>query len=136
MIAGAGSPHRTSVAAGSVTSIAAATTITVGVPFAHAVEPMAPVVPGPAGISLDRPYRPVRLVFRLLATGALRVDAGDGLGTIPLSPRDSNDRFSGDAELRASGWRRGMAEPVWRIEQDDPQPCTILSVTSEIMGNM
>ena len=88
-----------------------------------------------AGLSLDRPYRPVRIVFRLHATGVLRADAGDGLRSVPLAPLDGAGRFSGDAELRASGWRRGSAEPPWRIAQDDPAACTILSVTSEIMGN-
>ncbi len=64
-------------------------------------------MPAGAGLSLDRPYRPVRIVFRLLATGALRADAGDGPRALPLAPLDAAGRFSGDAELRASGWRRG-----------------------------
>ena len=81
---------------------------------------MSLVVPAGAGLSLDRPYRPVRIVFRLHATGALRADAGDGLRALPLAPLDAAGRFSGDAELRASGWRRGSAEPPWRIAQDDP----------------
>ena len=51
------------------------------------------------------------------------------------SSRAIRQAFSGDAELRASGWRRGVAEPPWRVAQDDAVPCTILSVTSEIMGN-
>ena len=93
------------------------------------------VVARHAGVSLDRPYRPVRLVFRLLGTGALRLDAGDGLTPVSLSPPGPDGRFTGDAELRAAGWRRGTDEPIWRVEQDDPQPCTILSVTAEIMGN-
>ena len=65
-------------------------------------------MPAGAGLSLDRPYRPVRIVFRLLATGALRADTGDGLRALPLAPLDGAGRFSGDAELRASGWRRGQ----------------------------
>jgi hypothetical protein len=124
------------VIAGSVTTAVPGTQVTVGVSFVHEIEPMAPVVPGSAGISLDRPYRPVRLVFRVLGTGALHVDTGDGLREVSLTPIDADGRFSGDAELRAAGWRRGTDEPVWRVEQDDPLPCTILSVTSEIMGNM
>jgi hypothetical protein len=93
------------------------------------------VVPVGAGLSLDRPYRPVRIVFRLLATDALRADTGTGMRLVPLAPLDAAGRFGGDAELRASGWRRGASEPPWRIVQDDAVACTILSVTSEIMGN-
>ena len=97
---------------------------------------MALVVPGRrAALSLDRPYRPVRIVFRLLATGALRADAGDGARAAAARAARRRRPFSGDAELRASGWRRGSREPPWRVAQDDPAPCTILSVTSEIMGN-
>ena len=136
VVVGAGPPQRATVTAGSVTTAMPGTQVTIGVPFVHEMEPMAPVVPGPAGISLDRPYRPVRLVFRVLGTGALQVDAGDGLRAVLLTPADAEGRFSGDAELRAAGWRRGTDEPVWRVEQDDPLPCTILSVTSEIMGNV
>ncbi len=131
----AGTQARTTVAGGAVTTAAPTTLVTVGAPYAHEVEPMAPVVPGGAGVGLDRPYRPVRLVFRLLATGALRADAGNGTRALVLEPRDAAGSFSGDAELRASGWRRGVAEPPWRVAQDDAVPCTILSVTSEIMGN-
>ena len=118
-----------------MTTAAATTLVTVGAPFAHEVEPMAPVVPGAAGIGLDRPYRPVRLVFRLLATGALGSTRATAPRALALAPRDAAGRFTGDAELRASGWRRGVAEPLWRVAQDDAVPCTILSVTSEIMGN-
>ncbi|MGD9509769.1 MAG: hypothetical protein AB7I59_08175 [Geminicoccaceae bacterium] len=135
MVEGTAPPQRATVTAGSMTAASPAIQLTVGAPFMHQVEPMAPVVPGPAGISLDRPYRPVRLVFRLLGTGALRLDAGDGLMPVSLSPPGPDGRFTGDAELRAAGWRRGTDEPIWRVEQDDPQPCTILSVTAEIMGN-
>jgi hypothetical protein len=78
----------------------------------------------------------VRLVFRLHDSGALRADAGNGAQLLPLTSRDADGRFSGDVELRASGWRRGTGEPPWRIAQDDPTACTVLSVTSEIMGNI
>lgn len=135
VVEGAGVQQRTVVAAGTITVASPASSVTVGVPFAHTIEPMAPVVPGAAGMALDRPYRPVRFVFRVLATGALRVDAGNGASAILMEPRAADGSFSGDAQLRASGWRRGLAEPPWRVEQDDPVPCTILSVTSEIMGN-
>jgi hypothetical protein len=93
-------------------------------------------VPDGSGISLDRPYRPVRLVFRLLATGALRADTGAGLRALDLASSGGGaGPFTGDVGVRALGWRRGLARPPWRVSQDDPVPCTILSVTSEIKGN-
>jgi hypothetical protein len=98
------------------------------------VEPLPLVVPDGSGISLDRPYRPIRVVFRLLASGALRADTGAGLRPLELaSPSDAP--FKGDVSVRALGWRRGLERPPWRVSQDDPVPCTILSVTSEIKGN-
>jgi hypothetical protein len=135
VVEGAGPQARMTVAGGAVTSPVPARLLTAGLPYAHEVEPMSLVVPDGAGPSLDRPYRPVRTVFRLLATGALRADAGAGRQAVPLAPLDAGGRFTGDAELRASGWRRGAAEPPWRVVQDDTVACTILSVTSEVMGN-
>ena len=135
ILQGAGETQRTVVAAGAVTTGRSATAVTIGAPFAHEVEPMALVVPGGAGTSLDRPYRPVRIVFRLHDTGALRADAGNGLRAVPLAAAAASG-FSGEAELRASGWRRGSAEPPWRVVQDDAVACTILSVTCEITGSL
>ena len=109
--------------------------MTVGVPYAHAVEPLPLVVPDGSGISLDRPYRPVRVVFRLLATGGLRADTGAGLRALDLGAAGDIGAFTGDVGVRALGWRRGLKRPPWRVSQDDPVPCTILSVTSEIKGN-
>jgi hypothetical protein len=126
---------RSVVAAGSVTTAAPTTSVTVGVLYDHVVQPMPLVVPDGGGVSLDRPYRPVRVTFRLLATGALRADIGDGSRAVALPSGDGGDGFSGEVSVRASGWRRGSQGPPWRIAQDEPAPCTILSVTSEIMGN-
>lgn len=126
---------RTHVTGGQVALPTAATALVVGTPYRHEVEPLALVVPDGGGISLDRPYRPVRIVFRMLAAGALNADTGAGLRPVPLGPTGTVAPFTGDAVLRASGWRRGLQQPPWRAAQDDPVPCTILSVTAEIMGN-
>ncbi len=132
---GDGLVARGHVTAGTMTVPTAATAVTVGTPYLHEIEPLPLVVPGPAGLSLDRPYRPVRLVFRLLATPVLRVDTGAGSRPVPLAIAAPDAPFTGDAGVRASGWRRGARQPPWRMAQDDPTPCTILSVTTEIMGN-
>ena len=126
---------RARVAAGTITLPTAATSVTVGTPYSHRVEPLPLAVPAGSGPSLDRPYRPVRIVFRLLATTGLHADTGTGLRPLPLDAGTGATLFTGDAAVRASGWRRGSGQPPWLVEQDEPAFCTILSVTSEIMGN-
>ncbi|MFL5334286.1 MAG: hypothetical protein ACJ8H8_14115 [Geminicoccaceae bacterium] len=126
---------RSVVATSSVTTLAPTTSVTIGVPYGHTVQPMPLIVPDGGGVSLDRPYRPVRITFRLLATHALRADTGDGTRTLALPTGAGGDGFSGEVSVRASGWRRGSQRPPWQVAQDEPAPCTILSVTSEIMGN-
>ena len=135
LIEGTDAPQRSVVTGGIIRTSQDARAVTVGAPFAHEIEPMPLTVATGAGVSLDRPYRPIRIVFRLHETGALRAEAGNGVRSLPLGVLDADGRCSGDVELRASGWRRGGAEPPWRVTQDDPVPCTILSVTSEILGN-
>lgn len=129
-----GEPERAVVSAGAVASSAPATWVRVGTPFTHEVEPLVGAVPGARGSRLDHPYRPVRVVLRLLATRALRVDTGAGLLPVPL-PASVASGQPGDVAIRASGWRRAMTQPPWRVRQDDPAPCTILAVTTEIKGN-
>jgi hypothetical protein len=86
-------------------------------------------------------YRPVRITLRVFETQSLRVDTGDGLREVPLhtiggGPTDQDPSpFSGDITLRALGWRRGADQPPWRIEQDTPLPCALLSATTEVKVN-
>ena len=96
---------------------------------------MSLVVPTGAGLSLDRPYRPVRIVFRLHATGALRADAGDGLRRAAPGAARRRRPLLGRRRAARLGLAARQRQPPWRIAQDDPVACTILSVTSEIMGN-
>jgi hypothetical protein len=128
-----GAPVRLWVAAGEVVLPAATTRVTFGLAYAHEVEPPALVVPTGPGISLDRPYRPVRVVFRVLGTPALRADTGAGLCALDLGPPSPS--LARDVAVRALGWRRGIRQPPWRVSQDDPTPCTILSITTEIKGD-
>ncbi len=104
-----------------------ASELVVGYGFTHELVPFAPVDAG-AGIAADRPWRPVRITFRLLATHRLTVDLGRGPvdAALPAVPHD------GDVSLRALGWRRGEDPPAWRLVQDDPRPFTLLSVTLEV----
>ena len=113
----------------------------VGLPYSHVIEPM-PATFGAARVGGQDPvYRPVRVSLRLFETRALHIDTGDGLHDVPLhtiggGPKDrSPDPFTGDRALRALGWRRGAEQPPWRIEQDTPLPCALLSATTEVKVN-
>lgn len=125
---------RGTVSGGTLTLPQEATHVLIGTPFAHEVEPLPLTIPSRSGPSLDQPYRPVRVIFHLLETGALQADVGSGLRRLELY-MDTVGRFSGDASIRALGWRRGRRQPPWRVRQDEPLPCTILAVTTEIKGN-
>ena len=127
------------VVAGAVTLSSSARDLVVGLPFAHVIEPMPALVA--SGLGQAPAYRPVRITLRLFETQSLRIDTGDGLREVALhtvggGPADRNPSpFSGDLSLRALGWRRGSEQPPWRIEQDTPLPCALLSVTTEVKVN-
>ena len=99
----------------------------VGHGFTHELIPYAPTDAG-AGVAADRPWRPVRVTFRLLETYRLAVDLGRGPGGAPLPAVP----HTGDVSLRALGWRRGEDPPAFRLQDDDPRPFTLLSVTLEV----
>src|SRR5690606_40338440 len=90
---------------------------------------------------LDPRYRPVRVSLRLFETQSVHTDTGDGLRALPLhpvggGPTDSSPApFPGDRAVRALGWRRGAEQPPWRIQQDTPLPCALLSATTEVKVN-
>ena len=127
------------VVAGTVTLSSPARDLIVGLPFVHVIEPMPAVVA--SGLGQAPAYRPVRITLRLFETQGLRIDTGDGLREVALltvggGPADRNPPpFSGDLSLRALGWRRGSEQPPWRIEQDTPLPCALLSATTEVKVN-
>ncbi len=127
------------VVAGTVTLSSPARDLIVGLPFVHVIEPMPAVVA--SGLGQAPAYRPVRITLRLFETQGLRIDTGDGLRDVALQtvgggPVDRNPPpFSGDLSLRALGWRRGSEQPPWRIEQDTPLPCALLSATTEVKVN-
>jgi hypothetical protein len=132
---------RLPVTAGQVILDAPASELVVGLPYSHVIEPM-PATFGAARVGGQDPvYRPVRVSLRLFETQALHIDTGAGLHDVPLhtiggGPNDrSPDPFTGDRALRALGWRRGAEQPPWRIEQDTPLPCALLSATTEVKVN-
>lgn len=127
------------VQGGEVAVGAAAYQAAVGLPFQHIIEAL-PVAGSVAGGSAQgRSYRVVEATFRLHETGALVCDLGAGLTPVPFrqvggttSFDSPAPNFSGDKHIRALGWRRSGIDAPWRIDQDVPLPCTVLSVTTEI----
>lgn len=118
-----------------------ARSVQIGLPFTHVVEPLPVFLPGGNGVSQGTAVRLVKASFRLLATAALSVDTGQGLRSLPFKKFgiDALDSpitpMTGDKTVRALGWTRGEPVPLWRIEQSDPLPCTVLSVLTEISTN-
>lgn len=122
------------VAGGTVTLSVPASATQVGLPFAHAIEPLPP----PGGVGR---LRPVAVTLRLQDTAGLRLDTGRGPVDVPFRRFGSGvldgpaPAFTGDVTVRAIGWRSGGVAPLWRIEQDTPLPFTLLSVATEISAN-
>jgi hypothetical protein len=128
------------VSGGQINLAQAARELVVGLPYTHVIEPL-PSTPLSGQAGQNPVYRPVRVTLRLFQSQSVHVDTGDGLRDIPLhsiggGPLDRNPSpFTGDKSLRALGWRRGTEQPAWRIEQDTPVPCTLLSATTEVKVN-
>jgi hypothetical protein len=133
--------ERATVTGGQVVLEKPASELAIGLPYTHVIEPMPATFSGGRAGGQDPVYRPVRIALRLFATQSLYIDTGDGLHDLPLhtiggGPKDrSADPFTGDRALRALGWRRGAEQPPWRIEQDTPLPCALLSATTEVKVN-
>ncbi len=128
------------VTAGAITLDDPATTVEIGLPFTHIIEPLPPAVVAEGGAG--RRVRMVEGVFRLQDTRALRLDTGRGLQDIPLQQIGEDDILDappppvdGDISVRALGWQANGADPLWRIEQSVPYPFTLLSVTTELKIN-
>lgn len=128
------------VEGGAITLDDPASTVTIGLPFTHIIEPLPPAVVGEGGGG--RAVRLVEAVFRLEETAALRLDVGRGLRDITLrqigedaEPGSPPPMVSEDVRVRALGWQPGGETPLWRIEQSVPLPFTLLSVTTELKVN-
>lgn len=129
------------VSAGTVTLSVAASSVEIGLSYAHVIEPLPPTVASAKSGTQGGYVRPITFTFRVRDTVALRLDVGSGLQDIPFKRFGQGvlDQptmpFTGDKTVRAFGWREGGVAPLWRIEQDAPLPFTLLSVASEISIN-
>ena len=131
----AGTVETANVSAGEITLSEPATSINVGLPYSHVVEPLPPTTNSTSGRTQEPLYRPIRLALRVLATSSLRIDTGGGPRDLLFPNASAITPFTGDQNLRALGWRRGANEAPWRIEQSTPLPFTLLSATTEIKVN-
>jgi hypothetical protein len=138
ILADGGALEEAVVSDGAVTLREPAREVQVGLAYAHEIEPLPPVVQSASGAGPGSVVRLVRARFRLLDAKALHLDTGKGLTAIPFRRfgRHQFDAappaFSGDVQIRAIGWRRDAFQPLWRIVQDVPLPCTILAVATEM----
>ncbi|MBB4285119.1 hypothetical protein [Roseospira goensis] len=127
------------VSGGAVTLPAPATDVVVGLPFAHEIAPLPPAVSGGRGGGPGTLVRLIRATLRLRDTAALWLDTGAGPSIQPFLRFGGHAVFdtpptplSGDLSIRALGWQRDALVPLWRVVQDAPLPCTVLSVTTEV----
>ncbi|WP_142849970.1 hypothetical protein [Telmatospirillum sp. J64-1] len=127
------------VSGGAITLDQPVREVEIGLPFRHEVWPLPPAVESAGGPGRPTQLRLVQVVFRLLETSALTVDTGRGATELPLRRMGEEGlldgplpRITGDVPVRALGWQRQAVAPLWRVGQDTPLPCTILSVTTQM----
>jgi len=128
------------VVSGAVMLDEAASSIEIGLPYTHIVEPLPPSELGNAGGG--RRVRLIEGLFRLQDTQSLKLDVGRGLNDIPLRQLGEDEildapppKVNGDIRVRALGWQSDGTAALWRIEQDVPLAFTLLSVTTELKVN-
>ena len=127
------------VQSGQITLSEEASSVEIGLPYQHIIEPLPPA--SNASTS-GRKMRLIKSLFRLQDTQALRLDIGRGLYDVSLKQIGEDSILdmpppivSGDIEVRALGWQKDGTTPLWRIEQDKPYKFTLLSVGSEVKIN-
>lgn len=132
---------RQTVVNGAVTLDTPASEVSIGLPFAHEIQPLPPLASNAIGTDYTIKIRLLRATFRLLDSHGLTVDVGQGMHPVPFQGfgegllDQAPAAFSGDKSVRALGWRASGMEPLWRIESDTPLPFTLLAVTMEIKVN-
>ncbi len=97
-----------------------------------------PLPPSQLNFASAHALRLIELKLRLFETSALTLDTGGGPRNIPLQgsalpePQTYLPRVTKDVSVRAYGWTNDLMTPLWTIEQDTPQPFTLLSVTASM----
>ena len=127
------------VNSGQVTLPEEVSNVEIGLPYTHIIEPLPPSTISEAGGG--RMARLIEAIFRIKDTSALKLDTGRGMNDIPL--RETNEvtlgspppSITGDIRVKSIGWQPKLTSPLWKIEQDNPLPFTLLSVITEIKVN-
>lgn len=107
--------------------------LVVGLPYTHKIAALSPFVQK-ASLNL----RLVKCVVRIIETPVLRMDVGRGLQSLLSKKiaRGALDRpqasYTGDVKVHGLGWVRSASLPPWVIEGEDPLPCHVVSVISEL----
>lgn len=118
----------------------AANSVEVGLGYAHVVEPLPPKTLGVSSVQGTK-VRPIAITFRFENTYALQLDTGRGLKDIPFQRFGSTvldqtpTGYTGEKTVRAFGWIQEGEQPMWRIQQENPLPFHLLSVSTEISVN-
>lgn len=123
------------VSGGQATLPVSFTHATVGRPFTHTIAPLPPFFRPQGGGSQGIAMRPIETLLRVIDTGALAIDLGEGTRVVGLPKDPQTGVFTGDVRLRQRGWSQNVTDPLWRIEQDALAPFTLLMVTTEIKVN-
>ncbi len=117
-----------------------ATNVEIGLSYTHTIQPLPPAAIGDG--TMIRKVRMIEAVFRLQDSKALRLDVGRGLKDVSLRQLGEEEILdeppplvNGDIHVRALGWQRQLADPLWKIEQSAPMPFTLLSVMTELKLN-
>ncbi|MEM7653807.1 MAG: hypothetical protein AAF220_11595, partial [Pseudomonadota bacterium] len=130
---------RAAIAAGA-DGIHAALETQVGLPFTVIIEPL-PLVQHGGGRASGPPFRVISATFRVTETKSLRVNLGNGFIDAPLrhigtyATGQPTPARTTDIKLRALGWQADALSSLWRIEQDQPMPLALLSVSLELKVN-
>jgi hypothetical protein len=128
------------VESGSIALDEAASSVQMGLPFTHVIEPL-PIFFPSLGSGAGGRLRPISFSFRFWDTAAVRLDSGRGLTDASFKRFGDTQLdeipplFCGDLTVRAAGWRQDSIAPLWRIEQDIALPFTLLAVSSTVSLN-
>lgn len=110
----------------------------IGKAFEHIISPLPPFVSVYGSMLSPKKVRLVEAIFRILETKSLEVDTGKGVRNIPINDVDDKafdtapEAVTKDVSIRSIGWVNDLKIPLWKVQGEEPLPCTILSVLTEM----
>ncbi len=121
------------VSEGTITLSSAVTTIQIGLPYTHTIQPL-PLNPLSIGIAAKK-SRLIRLSFKVQDTASLNIDTGQGFKPIPLKNTIPPNVFSGDVAVTGYGWHDNISDSLWKISDNTPLPFKLLSLSTQAQVN-